>query len=169
MTNKLEEIILETKDKALNFLSHKARSRKEIDDRISYYLKKHDELGESQKEDIKFEIIKEFESHNLINDQNYAETFVKEKINSPKTTSKNKIKQFLKRKGIKDSIIEQSLTLFLDELEEENMEKDALKKISALKETNYVKKKSKLVSYLSSRGYPYSKIYTVVDRVLGVK
>ena len=61
------------------------------------------------------------------------------------------------------------LKSYTEEKEIEKIMEVALKKASQIKETNHFKKKQKLLTYLASKGYPYSKIYSVVDRVLGVK
>jgi len=167
--NNLEEILLEVKDKILNFLSIKPRTEKEIDGRLDYYLRKYQDLDENQVEDIKYELFDILTKSRLIDDKKYAAAFVKEKIDSPKTISKLKVKQFLLKKGVSENNIEDALMLFSDELEEENMKKDAEKKLSLLRESNFTKKKSKLISFLASKGYPYQKIYAVVDIVLGVK
>ena len=167
--NSLEEIALEIKDKTLNFLSLKPRSERETNARVTYYLKKYKWLKDFEKEAITSDTIKDLKRNNLLDDKKFAKAFVKEKINSPKTTSKLKVEQFLKRKGVKDSVINEAMRLFTDELEEQNLQKDAEKKLPSLKEPNIYKKKSKLISYLASRGYPYSKIYTVVDRIVDVK
>jgi len=165
----LEEILIEVKSKVFNFLSHKQRSRKEIDGRIEYYFRRYDNLGSSQKEEIKAEIIESLENNALIDDDDYAISLVNEKINSSKPMSKLKIRQFLMKKGIDRAVIDNALEIYTEDKEVEKIMQDALKKVSSIKETNKLKKKKKLLSYLAQKGYPYSKIYSVVDRVLDVK
>ena len=169
ISKSLEDIIIEIKDKTLNFLSHKPRSIKEVDYRINYYLKRYEDLSDSQKDDIKVEVMESLEESKLIDDDNYAASLVEEKINSSKPVSKLKIKQFLQKKGVDNATIEFALESFTVEQEIENIMEDALKKAFHIKETSKVKKKAKLINYLASKGYPYSKIYAVVDRVIDVK
>ena len=165
----LEDIIIEVKSKTLNFLSHKPRSYKEIDNRINYYLKRYEDLEIPQKEEIKGNIIKGLEKADLIDDDKYAQSLVNEKINSSKPMSRLKIRQFLMKKGIDSSTIDFALESFTEQQEIEKIMEVAIKKAYQIKETNHFKKKQKLLSYLSTKGYPHSKIYAVVDRVLDVK
>ncbi len=169
ISKSLEDIQLELKNKTLNFLSHKPRSKKEIDNRIDYYFKRYKDLSDSQKADIKAEVMESLEESKLIDDDDYAASLVEEKINSSKPVSKLKIKQFLLKKGIDNATIDFALESFTDDQELEKIMEDALKKASHIKETNKMAKKAKLLNYLASKGYPYSKIYAVVDRVLDVK
>ncbi|MFC1756141.1 regulatory protein RecX [Patescibacteria group bacterium] len=165
----LEEIIIEVKGKTLNFLSHKPRSYKEIDNRINYYLKRYEDLEISQKEEINRNVIEGLERADLIDDDRYAQSLVNEKINSSKPMSRLKIRQFLMKKGIDSATIDFALENFTEEQEIEKIMEVATKKASQIKETNHFKKKQKLLSYLATKGYPLSKVYAVVDRVLDVK
>ncbi len=84
--------------KILNFISYKIRSEREISDRLSQYLYRYKKMKKSQKDEIKAEIMAKLEEINLINDIYFAESFVSQKVNSPKPASRMKIKQFLMRK-----------------------------------------------------------------------
>jgi len=155
--------------KILNFISYKLRSEREISDRLSQYLKRYKKVKKSQKDHIKAELMAKLEEINLINDVYFAESFVTQKIRSPKPASRMQIKQFLMKKGVSGKIISTVLRLYTDDEEDQKISKDAKKKLSTLKKLSKLQKKKRLYDYLARKGYPFTKIRSLVDRIIEVE
>ncbi len=151
------EVKKESKDAALKFLSYRMRSEKEVRDK----LKKKEFAN-----DLIDEVIKDLKRINLIDDSNFASTFVRDKI-SNKPQGKILLKQELWKKGIKDETIEKVLQeYFEDEEEELNLAKNLLEKRKKRYENldkNMAKRR--MMSFLLRRGFSYE----IVKQVLKIK
>ena len=138
------------RDKALEILSGKSVSKRELSDKLSQ--KGYDEP-------IISDAISELESLGYINDEDYASLFLEHCIS--KMWGKKKIRYEMKQKGIPEAIIEEKLSEFD---EDDNLEE--IKEIIISKYRNDdlsdMKTKAKITRYLASRGFDFS----LIDRVI---
>lgn len=155
--------------KIFKFIAYKSRTKKEVDNKLSYYLGKIDDLSPIEKKDLEISILKKIKRLKLVDDVEYANLYVREKINSPKAVSKMQVKKFLLKKGLDEKVINLSLEKYSRDVELEKAKKDAEKKLKVYKNKDSRLLKSKLNQYLSRKGYSYEVIRSVVDTVTGVK
>ncbi len=158
----LDEILaLESNNKAVNYvvylLSFRSRSEKEIRDKLveKEYLPHQIEYA-----------IDYCKERNYINDYDFANSFVRDKININKY-GPQKIKFQLYQKGISDSIIREVLEENIDKEEQyESCMELATKQAYKYRNDDHYKKYNKLCAYLYRRGYNYDIINNVVKEVL---
>lgn len=92
----LEEVVFSSaRDKALKFLSYKARTKKEVIEKLKTY---------DYTEEVIDRVINLLEKYDYINDEKYAKALIKYLANSKKFGIK-RIKFELEQKGIKKNII----------------------------------------------------------------
>ncbi|MGO1469724.1 MAG: regulatory protein RecX [Tissierella sp.] len=154
--NFIDDILKEEEGKkaindSLNFLSYRQRSEKEVKDKLKQkgYEKDYIEVA------ISF-----CKKHNYIDDEAFAVSFVKDKINLNKLGS-YRLKRELMLKGISDDIINNVLT----ENEEDEYEralKVANKKYPTYKNDEKDKIYRKLGGFLQRKGYSFD----IVNRIL---
>ena len=170
MQNKkdLLDIKFQLKTRVLNFLSYKLRTEQEVLQRIERYLNRSEITSRQEKTELRDQIVLELKEHGLVNDELFAETFIKEKMLGPRSSSFAKIKEFLLRKGVSQDIIQQKFKLF-PSLEEGNVLREAEKKLKSIKGGDRRIRKQKLIKFLLSKGYRYDAIRSVVDSVVDVK
>ena len=140
-------------DYALNLLSYRARSEKEIYDKLK---------GKGYEDSIINATINMLQRYNFINDVEYAKMFVREKMNLSKNGS-YKIKQKLYLKGINRDIIDNVMEELIDE--EEEFEKAlaiAEKKVQSYGNIEDYKKYRKLNDFLLRRGFDYDIVSKVI-------
>lgn len=145
----LENIVYtKARDTAFRFLGFKARTEKEL----------YDKLTEKEfSEDVSMKIVEEMKKYKYIDDETYAKNFLKEKMNY-KGIGTQKIKFMLSQKGVNRNIID---SLFYDD----NFEEEQIKKITELiniklRRTDIKniteKEKKKVYDFLLRRGYTYN-------------
>lgn len=136
-----------------NFCAYQERCHKEIEQKL-YDLHMIPEAKEK--------IILHLLQHNFLNEERFSKAFARGKF-SIKNWGRIKIVNELKFRNISPYNIKTALK----EIEETDylntLEKIAKKKWVLIKEPNAFKKKSKLVSYLSSKGYESECIYEVMN------
>jgi len=155
----IEDILLEeekqkAKNKALRFLSYRMRSTKEVVDK----LKK-----EGFQDFIIDEIIDYLKEYNLIDDLQYAKTFMKSKVNQNKY-GPERIRFELFKKSIPKEIIDEVLTEYPDEYF--TAYELANKKIESYKTNDKKSLYGKLGNYLQQKGFSYDCIIRVLDDIL---
>ena len=132
---------------AIYYLSKYSSSKKNLE----YILKKKIRRISDEKK-IRFQLYKEIkiiidklEQLKLINDTIYAESKIHALLNQVK--SKNYIKQYLIRKGVRSEVADEQISLFYEKnqnLEKENALKFAKKRNLLKDNKNYEKKLSKM-------------------------
>ena len=132
------EDFTDAKEKVLNFISYRDRSRKEIEDYLS---------NKKIRQEISNKVLEDLKSAGLIDDRKFAVSWVenRNKIN-PKGNFALKIE--LQEKGIEDDEIEK----LLENIDERENARKVLKKAVE----KYGRKKSakrKILEYLSRRGF----------------
>ncbi len=136
-----------------HFCAYQERCHKEVEQKL-YDLKMIPEAKEK--------IILHLLQHNFLNEERFANAFVRGKF-SIKKWGRIKIVSELKFKNISSY----NIKFALKEINEEDyiitLQKIAEKKLALIKEPNSFKKKSKLITFLISKGYETNLVYTVVN------
>ena len=139
--------------KALNFISYRIRSKKEV-----YTKLKKEDVPEEHID----KIISKLEEDEYINDYRFAKAFFESKTRINKWSNK-RIEYELIQKGISKDIINE-FSLNFKELEFENAMDLVEKKIPQWKNKfDGFKLKNKVYTFLSSKGFDYN----TIERVLG--
>ncbi len=163
---------------ALNFLSYRPRSEKEIYQRLKKYFQKSKTTvvdlwkTETEREKLLNEILTFFKKRNLLNDQEFALWWVQQR-NQFRPRGKRMLFAELFKKGIKKEIIQETLE------SSEQSQKDAKnafnlaqKKLKALRKKTLPPKfkkqilREKLGRYLTSRGFDWPTIKETLKVVI---
>ncbi len=142
-------------NQALNFLSYRKRSEKEL----AMALRRK---GFSQS-CIEY-AVDYCKDHNYINDYDFAEAYIRDKTNLAKL-GVERIRHELTLKGIDRDIIDRVLVVDKDEQLELAMELSE-KRLRSYENDSYEKKYRKLSGYLQRRGYSYDIISKVLKNLL---
>jgi len=134
--------------RVLNLISYRQRSEKEIRD---YAFKKRWDVEDCNR------IIERLKKQRYLNDEKFAENFVRSKSNN-RNFSKSKMKMELIKKGIKKDVIEQILS------ESDFNELDSLKNLLIKKLSRY-DEEEKLIQYLMCQGFRYDDIKSTLDEI----
>ncbi len=145
---KRENILLENEKwatyyQALHMIQIKARTKKEVEEEL---LKKG-----YQKENITFSLLK-LSSQNYLDDKRYANSYVNNQI---RTTSWGplKIQNALLKKGVFKEDMEEALSLFTKEIEEEKIRKIVKRMIHGNRSKSVIALKQKIKQHLLQEGY----------------
>lgn len=138
--------------KAINFISYRPRSAKEV----SLRLKKYD-----ASEDVIEEVIERLVRGGMLNDSNFAEMWV-ENRSTFKPRGRKALRVELRHKGITDEAIETSIA---DLDEDELAYRAAFKQARRLKHLEWQDFRKKLYGFLARRGFNYDVISGVVPKV----
>lgn len=140
--------------RVLNLLSHRPRSRREIED----YCKKY-EVGEETKQLL----FKKLEKNQLVNDFLFAEWFVEQRLRFlPK--GKRLIALELRQKGISSEIIVQVLGK-VDENIRDTVLPIVTRKMKQWQKLPEAVRRQKIVSFLGRRGYDFDTIGQVLKEL----
>ncbi|MDD3723050.1 MAG: regulatory protein RecX [Lutibacter sp.] len=103
--------------------------------------------------------------HNFLNEERFSKAFARGKF-SMKNWGKVRIVNELKFRNISPYNIKTALKEIDDEDYLKTIQKVAKKKYAVIKEPNSFKKRSKLLTYLSSKGYESELIYDIVKDLI---
>jgi len=145
---------------ALNLLSFRARSEKEIYDRM---------MQKGYEPSVIANTIQYLKEQRYINDKDFAEVFIRDKVELNRY-GRNRIKSELLKKGISKELIDELLeTTFQTDTEYETAKELAENKIKSYlkdkKDTQY----RKLSSYLLRKGYSYDIVSRVVKEIINIQ
>ena len=132
--------------RALNYLSYRPRSIKEIELNLKKY---------NVPETIIPEVIKRLKSNNFVNDQEFAKLWI-ENRNTFRPRGKRALQVELRQKGINNEDIQPMLDELVDE--ESLAYQAGLKKARILANLEWQDFRRKLGAFLARRGFPYSVI-----------
>lgn len=149
----LEEEQLKAKSIALNFLAHRKRTEKEITDKLK-------EKG--FEESIVDKTLVYLKNYGLVDDKDYANSFVKDKVKLNKH-GPQRIKYDLYRKGVSQEIIKEVL---MEDDEYPRALELAKKKMSSYRNDDRDKIYRKLGGFLQRRGYSYDCISKVLKELI---
>lgn len=156
----LKEVIVED-----NYLTAKTKTLKYIERALKSEFQVREFLQKKEYEDNVIDRVIEFlKEYKFIDDEYYAKAFVTQNI---RIEGKGNIKYKLIKKGISEDIINNTLSEISSEDEEEVALKLAEKKLKVLckNEGNINKIKSKLNTFLISKGYNFDTIKSVVNKL----
>ncbi len=108
--------------------------------------------------------IASLEKEGFIDEQRYAESFVRDKLRINKW-GKRKIEYLLKQKHIPEHMISTSLDQIRNDEYKELLHTEIMKKLKSLRTTNSYEKKRKLIQFAQQRGFEYEVIYQVLDKI----
>ena len=158
---KSEELHL-ARESALRLLSYRARSKKEVRDRLK---RKGISPG------VVAEVIDAFQRSGLLDDLEFAKAFAHDQL-MRKPMGEALLKQQLSKKGINKETIEQVLLeVYQGDTEDAYAFELASKRIkrsrSSFLKLDPVKQKKRLWDYLARRGFDWVTVRKVVERALG--
>ena len=138
--------------KAESFCVYQERSQKEVRYKLVEWGMRGDELEE---------ILSELITNNFLNEERFALQYASGKFRIKKW-GRTKIKQGLKLKGVPERILQKALYSMDDDEYLETLTHLAEKKAASLQESNPLKRKMKLVSYLQGRGFENDLIFVAL-------
>lgn len=152
-------------NRALNYLSYRPRSEKEVKDYLYKRLYKLKKLDKALKEKLKEKVLKKLKKKKLLDDSEFAAWWVNQRLDF-KFFGKQKLRTELIIKGIKREIID-SVLAEIDQTELLELAKKLLQK----KKKVYQKLKprelrQKLINHLQRRGFSWEIIKTAIDDFL---
>lgn len=139
-----------------HFCAYQERCHKEVEQKL-YDLKMIPEARDH--------IILHLLQHNFLNEERFAKAFVRGKFNIKKW-GKIKITNELRFKNISSYNIKSGLNEINLENYIETLQNLAEKKNTLIKETNSFKRRGKLYSYLSSKGFETNYINNCLNKIL---
>lgn len=141
---------------ALNFLSARPRSEKEISDYLTRKIAVYEDIkfSEAKQSFLTGQVIAKFKKYSYINDSEFAKWWVRSRINS-KSKGTLQIKLELAQKGIDRQIIDDVLA----GVDQGNLAKEVLgKKFGKWQSLPFLEKKKKAYAYLAARGFDFETI-----------
>lgn len=152
-------------NKALNLLSYRPRSKKEIEFYLKKNLFKSKVIDGKLKEKMRIKIINQLEKLKYIDDLKFSQWWVKQRLEfRPK--GKRILKAELFQKGIDKDIIESVLDQVDDNKLLKLAQKVVNKKFNLYKSLPKLKLKKKLYDHLIRRGFDYKTAKTVIDEIM---
>ncbi len=139
-----------------NFCAYQERCHKEVAQKL-YDL----HMIPEAKDKITLHLLQ----HNFLNEERFSKAFARGKF-SIKNWGKIRIVNELKFRNISPYNIKTALKEIDDEVYLKTIQKVAKKKFAVIKEPNAFKKRSKLLTYLSSKGYEPELIYDIVKDLI---
>lgn len=149
-------IYTKAKDKAYKFLGYKARSEKEVRDKL---------IKENYPQEIIDRIIELFKHYNYINDENYTKAYINDRIKF-KPRAKRMLKYELAQKGIDSDTIENIIDS--SNIDETDIAISLLQKKLKNKKDIEQKEKQKIYNYMLRRGFDYETINRAFKEVLNL-
>lgn len=146
----------EIQRKLEHYCVYQDRCHKEIEKKMYEY-----QLIPEAKEQILLHLMQ----HNFLNEERFSKAFARGKF-SIKNWGRIRIVNELKFRNISPYNIKTALKEIDEEVYLKTIQKVAEKKIAVIKEPNAFKKRSKLLTYLSSKGYESELIYEVVKSLI---
>lgn len=114
--------------------------------------------------EAKEKIILHLIQHNYLNEERFAKAFARGKF-SIKNWGKQRIKKELKLRNISNYNINSALKEINEEEYLQTLETLSTKKLQLIKETNLLKKKSKLANYLISKGFETTLVFNHLNTI----
>lgn len=158
-TKKKKEILSENQKwdtyyQALRLIKVKARTRKEVEEELSKKNYPHE---------LVLEVIQHLASQKYLDDKRYADSYVNNQI---LTTSWGplKIKNALLKKGVSSLEIEEALSSFTEEVEEEKIHKLVTKMVRSNHTKSTLSLKQKIKQTLLQEGYSITLIQSEIEK-----
>ena len=144
----LEEV-RRAKEKALRLLAVRARSKAELDLRLSQASLSPEAIAK---------VMADLERLGLVNDAEFAASFARHR-QATKPVGERRLRQELRRKGVAEGDVEYALAQAFSEVSEvEYARRLASKRKHALDETEEERAKKRVTDYLLRRGFPWDAV-----------
>ncbi|HIG53635.1 MAG TPA: regulatory protein RecX [Candidatus Latescibacteria bacterium] len=151
----MNEQLQKAKDAAYNYLSYRARSVKEVRDKLA-----QKEFAEETIE----QAVNDLQRQKLLNDREFARRFVEARLG--RANGSRKLAQELRRKGIETEIIDEVLGEFAATLDSEERAIGLLgKQAWRYRGLERDKAKRRMLGFLARRGYDAQMARSAVDKV----
>ncbi|MGG5462542.1 recombination regulator RecX [Clostridium sp. B9] len=150
-----EDNFIKCKNSALKTVEKTYKTEKELRDKL---------IDRGFEEDTINRAIDFLKEYNLLNDEKYAEMYIKDRL---RTQGRNKIKYALIRKGISEELLSEKLSEIDSEDESDVAFKLAEKRFNILKkkESDKYKLSQKLFRFLMSKGYDFECCNRIVRKL----
>ena len=151
----MNEQLQKAKDAAYNYLSYRARSVKEVRDKLAQ---------KEFAEEIIEQVVDDLQRQKLLNDREFARRFVEARLS--RANGSRKLAQELRRKGIETEIIDEVLGEFAATLDSEERAMGLLgKQAWRYRGLERDKAKRRMLGFLARRGYDAQMARSAVDKV----
>mgnify|MGYP006154291137 FL=1 len=151
----MNEQLQKAKDAAYNYLSYRARSVKEVRDKL---------VQKEFAEEIIEQLVDDLQRQKLLNDREFARRFVEARLG--RANGSRKLAQELRRKGIETEIIDEVLGEFAATLDSEERAVGLLgKQAWRYRGLERDKAKRRMLGFLARRGYDAQMARSAVDKV----
>jgi len=151
----VNEQLQKAKDAAYNYLSYRARSVKEVRDKL---------VQKEFAEEIIEQVVDDLQRQKLLNDREFARRFVEARLG--RANGSRKLAQELRRKGIETEIIDEVLGEFAATLDSEERAIGLLgKQAWRYRGLERDKAKRRMLGFLARRGYDAQMARSAVDKV----
>ena len=151
----MNEQLQKAKDAAYNYLSYRARSVKELREKLV-----QKEFAEESIE----QVVDDLQRQKLLNDREFARRFVEARLG--RANGSRKLAQELRRKGIETEIIDEVLGEFAATLDSEERAMGLLgKQAWRYRGLERDKAKRRMLGFLARRGYDAQMARSAVDKV----
>jgi regulatory protein len=153
-----KEAFRKAKNDVIRFLSYRFRSEWEVVNKLKRKKYSTNTINE---------IIHWLKEKELINDREFSLMWIKDRM-ANKPLGKLKIKKELRQKGIKENIIDNVISIFFEKEEDELEIAYQLieRKKHALKLKNIKLEPKYIISMLKNRGFSYSVINNIYDKII---
>ena len=151
----MNEQLQKAKDAAYNYLSYRARSVKEVRDKLA-----QKEFAEETIE----QAVNDLQRQKLLNDSEFARRFVEARLG--RANGSRKLAQELRRKGIETEVVDEVLGEFAATLDSEERAIGLLgKQAWRYRGLERDKAKRRMLGFLARRGYDAQMARSAVDKV----
>ena len=151
----MNEQLQKAKDAAYNYLSYRARSVKEVREKL---------VQKEFAEEIIEQVVDDLQRQKLLNDREFARRFVEARLG--RANGSRKLAQELRRKGIETEIIVEVLGEFAATLDSEERAMGLLgKEAWRYRGLERDKAKRRMLGFLARRGYDAQMARSAVDKV----
>ena len=151
----MNEQLQKAKDAAYNYLSYRARSVKELREKL---------VQKEFAEEIIEQVVDDLQRQKLLNDREFARRFVEARLG--RANGSRKLAQELRRKGIETEIIDEVLGEFAATLDSEERAVGLLgKQAWRYRGLERDKAKRRMLGFLARRGYDAQMARSAVDKV----
>ena len=144
-------------DKMAKYCAYQERCVKDVTEKLKTF-----DISPKDKEEILHYLI----DNRFVNDERFAKSFVRGKINQS-GWGLNKIRFHLIQKGIAKEIIEEALHVFDEEAYRQRLVEVLQTKSKTVKAANDFEKKRKLAAFAMQRGFEASLVWEVLKEEFG--
>lgn len=151
----MDEQLQKAKDAAYNYLSYRARSVKEVRDKL---------VGKEFAEQIIEQVVADLQRQKLLDDREFARRFVEARLG--RANGSRKLQQELRRKGVASELIDEVLGEYASTLDSEERAVGLLgKQAWRYRGLERDKAKRRMLGFLARRGYDSQMARSAVEKV----